>query len=703
MNILANIVGTVRKAVGTIMNFLSPPTAPTFTDSVTRQDADLTTIAHYLLPSDITVSGNLKRQVLLTGSFVSLNLRGVKGDRGNPIVIKGDGSTIIGSSSLNQHALDLMSNPDNSNHVELWDVEIRTSSNASYSGIIFNADTNGAVFRAFNIKANSIGYACFLAQDQVTSRKYKSIFLGYWQVDGYVTDGEPFYIGYVTLTSASEFDNVSIVHCRVINKGRDGAQFKKCNWFYFGNNTLKNVARISVPAAQDHAFQIEASIGVIENNIFDTVHRPWNVFTHQATVENNLILFDGQAAYIGDALSQSGFAGDPRLVGGTQTYKNNIIVWVPAGLLPFGCEIEEATANIVFDSNAWVGNIGAMLFYHPTSPTGTLTGNAFGNNGNTLSATLADALVYLSTTISSSDFLKLANASASLYTRKLGALVPLNIKKVLQSVEVIDLQVPLNTSWATALASLPSQVRFYTTDGTSQLLTVTWAQGSYNQSTPGTYQVYGTPTVSGSLTNPYNIKAEQYLTVNTPPSVKIVLAGTSPSYTATGNYNHIPQSFSTGVQPIRGDNSGQVLASLRDTDGNLTGFGISITSQFQGEALGQNSNGVYPATANVNNWTNPGASGTSRVFTITGLAANTVYGIKILCSVDTGIAGSSHLVTLNVAGSSGGGTVSNIEARGNVNTTQNFTVTSTAGGVITITVTKTATGAAVINIVEITF
>lgn len=84
----------------------------------------------------------------------------------------------------------------------------------------------------------------------------------------------------------------------------------------------------------------------------------------------------------------------------------------------------------------------------------------------------------------------------------------------------------------------------------------------------------------------------------------------------------------------------------------------------------------------------------------TGLDNAKTYIIKTLSSVDVDITGSSHLVTIQVSGGSGGSTVTNYEADGNKTVLNTFTGCVPTGNKITVRVEKRTAGQAVINAIE---
>lgn len=154
---------------------------------------------------------------------------------------------------------------------------------------------------------------------------------------------------------------------------------------------------------------------------------------------------------------------------------------------------------------------------------------------------------------------------------------------------------------------------------------------------------------------------------------------------------------------VKGDNSGQTLASLRNVGGSLTGFQVNITTVFDSGDNGQVAGGagIFPDAAIRSHWTTPGAP--SRVFKITGLDTGTTYTLKFIGSAASYLSGSSQLITLTVAGGSGGGTASNQETDSNITNTIDFTVVPNGSGEVTVTLANNATGVNYLNAFELSW
>lgn len=650
------------------VQYLTAPDPPTFDDSITITEADLGTPG--VLGSN-DISG--KTQVILSGVFAAgLQVNSMPGSLGNPLIIKGeDVNAIVGDAALDNHAIFFLPSPNVTNYLELWNVTLRAGG-SGHSALVWSATTNGSIIRTCSIKVDNVTYAAMLAQDQSTARTYKGELHAFWIADGKtIATGEPYYQGYVTITSASECKKFVLIQNRIINFMRESFQVKKVDKFYIANNTYYNVGSTVSPTGQDHLFQVEASIGIVRNNVFDTGRRAWNIFTHDLLVENNVIKFNNQFGYIGDALDQ--FPGDPRLNGNSQNWRGNIIIWDGSVTLDYITEIAERTANVNFQDNIFVklgGNI-TSLYYDHRNPgyTNTITGTLT-TNGNTLVSTIGE-LIYLSMDVDNVDFMKLA--TGAYFSLEIGALTPTSIRQVVDCYELVSSQVPLNTIWADV--SLPATADFILSDRSTVSLPVSWSQGSYDGTTPGDYTVYGTPTLPDGVYNDVmDVAAEQVVTVNTAPTVKINFGSATATYVSSGNWNNVFGANPSGVQTIKGDNSGDTLASLRDTDGNLTGWGINVDLLVSGNNTGENPSGAgpYPDTAQVDLWYSP--SGT-RGFYISGLDPTHTYKFDLLCTAASYLSG-AQIMDLNVLGTSRTG----IDIKGNTTTIQSFTGSPNGSG-----------------------
>lgn len=693
-----------------VKTYVNSQDAPTFSSPATITSAGLA-VPGFLFKTDMTG----KTDALFSGSFTGgVSLNAIDPIYGSYYRFSNiDANVVIGTSSLTT-ASALSTVNGTTTYVEYLGrsqtepLILRTGS--GMSGMLWlgkaTSDQRGSILRARNIRADNIGYAGLLASDGTAGREYSKIFLSFVDIQGvpadYANGGEGFYTGNVS--SNIRLRSSSIANSTARNMARELIQRKWCDACYDYNLTGINVGQVTGPSksGQDHGVQVEASNGGTYNFIVDGAPRPFNVFTHGYTYKNGTIVFtETTGGYIGSATTA--FPGDPRLNGQPIVFDGMTFVYkgsTPGSVLSALTAIDETTVQVQF-INCTLVNISNITSNDASHTNLVKSGNTFVTVPDV--ATSIYQPTYLSTDITSPDYAKVTS-NYHYYLGQGAKTPPPHSKFILDAKEVSDISVAYNTSWGSI--SLPSTATFITSDGLENTLSVTWSQGSYSATTPGDVTVYGTPTTITGITDPFSIKVSRRITVGAAPvpdkHVYLNFTGTSGfSYPASGNYNTLSQSFSTGVITPK-DNSGTTLASLQNTEGTLTGYQVSITSQFQGESIGQNSNGIFPDVVNRSNWTNPGASGNSRVFTITGLNNSLDYTVKLLGSVGTDIAGSSHLCTYNVTGATSPGAHSNIEIRGNVNTTQDWTLKPT-GGVITITLTKTATGSCAISAAELIY
>lgn len=700
-----NHIGAIGGGGGSIPSSIYPQDRPTLADPVTVAE-DETSLAGSIYTADITVESDVKKEVVLSGVWPDgMVIDGIKGANGADIIFTNeDGSTFLGADDKIAHAIGQLNSP---NHIWIHgkdkDTPLRMSAGSGQSGIVvppIATANGGSVYRIYNVGIEDVGYTGILASIGSGSAHYKKLVVCWSRTDGLVTEGEVEYYGNVS--TESRFDKIISLHNRGRNKGREGFQVKWAVDFVAYNNTYRNVGQVS-DTAQQHGFQWEVSNGVMYDMIFDGCKRPFNIFAHGCTLDGGFTRYTGDKGYIGNA--GSFWPAHARLNNVKILIKNHTFIKDSEGTdylaqwAEEGCDIE--FLNCVFSDNISSGILEDIRSGGSNSIIGTTTTN--GNTSVPLATLLTQLPTYKSDDITDKDFNYIVNGTAW-FNAGVGAGSPSQrALEILEAVEDTDDSVEYGTVFGSI--SLPSTGRFLISNGQYVTLPIVWAEGSYDEETADDYVLEATPTLTGTdYVNTAGIKVQKNVTVEeevTGNQVLINLGGTSSAYVGTGNWNHVFQSFATGAQTIKGDNTGETLASFRKTDGTLTGYGLSITTQFEGNSLGQNSAGTYPAAANAGNWSNPGSAGTSRVFTLTGLDPGTEYSLKILGSAADFLSGSSHLVTVQVSGGSGGGTLSNQEIEANTSTTMDFTVTPTGGGVVTITVTKTSTGQAYINVIDL--
>jgi hypothetical protein len=688
--------------------YIYPPDAPVFADPV-----QLDPVGNALDGSIFTADLAGKLDVILEGHWDDgCALNAIIGSRHRPIrFVNLDANTLLGDpANPSVHGMSVLNNTDN---IELWgkdrNTPLRFSAGTGQSGLVWLAKTTdgGTILRTTNLQMEDVGYAGILSNQGSGSAIYKKEVHRWVKVKGLVAEGEGVYKGN-TGTPFSVTDLFILIHAGIENKGREGLQLGHVGRALVFNGTFKSVGQ-TVAHPQDHLMQVVDCNGIIANNIFDGAPALFNIFTHDVLFENNYFGFTATRGYIGRTDDLSYYGSNPRFNGVKQHYKNNIFHWRGGSTLSSLVEVAERIADIDFEDNVFVGDISALFFDnrvagHSNSLVGTLS-----TNGNQIISS-KDLPSYVSTALTHKDYLS-AQQGIEYFTRRMGrGLVPTGDKLVCEVKEIAPI---VDVPWGTEFGDLelPATAEFLIQDGLYVSYPVTWDTLDYDGETEGEQIITGTPTLPGGIVNTFNVAPTISVTVLPEPTsakkILVNLGGTSANYVGSGNWNHVFQSFATGAQTIKGNNNDDTLASLRNTDGELTGYGISITSQFEGNTLGQDpspdNSGAYPDAAIIGNWSNPGSAGTSRVFTITGLDNSKAYTISLLGSAASFLSGSSHLVTVQVSGASGGGTLSNQETEANINNKMVFDPVMPSSGVITITVTKTATGQAYVNVLEIDY
>jgi len=670
-------------------NNIYPDDAPAFTSPETLVAADAS-VAGILFSADL----NGAKHIILSGNWVdAIQLNGIQGDVGDPIRFKNENnSVLIGTSSKAATAFGVINTVNN---IEIWgntiDQPFRISAGSGQSGFVFNPTLAGTIVRIYNALGKDIGYATVLFT-ATSSGSYRKVNLSNIGDEGVVTEGEHIYLGNVS--TKRQFDYIISVNCHAKDRGREGFQVKWTPNFIAYNHTYRTVGQVS-DTAQQHCFQWEACNGKFYDMIFDKAKRSMNIFTHGCELDGFYLEFTGTTGYIG--VASAFFPGDPTLNGQPVILRNGVCVW-RGGSPVYLAQWAETGCDFEIHDTKFYGNWNANILQDIRSG-GT---NSFINNGNTFhSLSELIELQYKSNTYTSRDFNMLVPGSHYFNLGWGKGSPPRRTVEIVDAIEAIDENVPYNTLFGDI--SLPSTGRFMLSTGKWVTLPITWAQGDYDETVAGTYRVYGTPT---GYTNTGNQRVEKDITVEAyvnPDTVRINLANTGGAYVSTGNWNNLFQNFASGVITVKGDNSGETLASLRKVGGTLTGYQLSITTGFDSGALGQDPGGagVFPDNAIIGNWSNPGSAGTSRSFKFTGLDPAKSYIFRILGSAADYLSGTSHLVTIQISGASGGETKSNQQIEANISTIMEFAaVTPTAGGEVTVRVEKTATGQAYINVIE---
>lgn len=675
-----------------------PQDRPTLTTPQTRASSGLL-LAGSIFPGDLT-----GRHVILSGAFTGgAALNGITGDPGNPFIFTNeDASTLIGTTSNSTNAIGAL---NGTNYIELWgkdkDTPLQIRAGSGQSGIQFNPIVGGGVYRVYNVSAADIGYSTLLYSAPSSGGSYyKKNAIAWLARNGLDTEGEHIYLGHVSTETIFE-ENV-LLHNSGIDMGREAIQIKWAERSRVYNNTFKNIGQVA-DAAQQHAFQIEVSSDTrFYDNIFDGAKRSINLFTHDLIVKGGVIRWTSSDGYIGNAATF--WPGNPKLNGLKVLFDGVTFIRDISGN-GYVAQWEETGCDLEFINCRFSDNILSSIVddNRGGSPTNTLTGTTT-TNGNTSVAKatlLAELPTYLEEADETDKDFMAVPTDNYYFIQGAGKGTPTKRTiEILDAKESVDTTVVFGTVYGDLL--LPTVTPVLLSSGYWVNAPVSWS-GSYDGDVADDYILTGT--LSG-YSNTDGLSITKTITVDVePPDYKVILislkgTGSSP-YVGSGNWNHVAQSYSTGVQTITGDNSGSTLASLRDTGGSLTGYGVNIVTQFEGnDTRGMNSAGAYPANANRAAWENPGSNGTSRSFKFTGLDNAKPYTFKIVSSLDTFF---NCSIDVTVSGASGGGTaINDYNGNSNVNTVFTFDPVYPTSGEVTITVLKNS-GQAAINVIEINY
>lgn len=668
-------------------------------------DSETLVAGDVAVPGFIFTSDLTKKEVVLSGAWTNgINLNALLGELGNPYVFTNEnGSTLIGTTSLAGSAFAGVGGTG-VNYIKLTgkdkDTPFIVSAGSGQSGVLFNPQVAGAILRFNNVIAKDVGYAGFLFSSPSSGGSYwKKLILTFCGKDGLVTEGESHYFGHVSTDTRAE--NIVLVHCFGKDNGREGLQIKWADRTRAYNGTYRNVGQVA-DTAQQHGWQVEVSKDTqIIDNIFDGCKRPFNIFSHDIIIDGGFTRWTSTAGYIGKA--STFWSGHPNLTGVKVIFKNHTFIFDNAGS-GYLAQWEETGCDLEFQNCVFSDNINSSIVQDiRVGGTNNLIGTTT-TNGNTVvaKATLLTLMpTYVSNTYNNKDFNNLSPATYW-FNRGVGKGSPTD-----RTIQILDVEEAPTESvaYGTTYASLtnPSTVDCLLSNGTVEALPITWAQGSYDGNVAGTYTIYGTPT---GYTNTDNVKCEKQIVVAAyvnPNTVRVNFASNSSTYVGSGNWNHLAQNFTSGVITVKGDNSGQTLASLRNVGGSLTGFQVNITTVFDSGDNGQVAGGAgaFPDAAIRSHWTTPGAP--SRAFKITGLNTGTTYTLKFLGSAADYLSGSSHLIDITVAGGSGGGTLTNQETEANISNTINFTCVPNGSGEITVTLANNTTGVNYLNLLELSW
>jgi Bacterial Ig-like domain (group 4) len=674
-----------------------PQDAPILVSPETITAADASA-AGILFPIDLNGADDIYLSDAAGNWVDALSLNGISGVVGKPKrFVNLNSNVLLGTSSKAASSLSVIGTVNNT---EYWGLNknapLKGSAGSGQSGVILNPVIGGAIHRMYNLSFEDVGYAGFLLTAPSSGGSfYKKTIGAHLKVKGLVTEGEAWYSGHVSTDTPSNL--LVLVHVAGMNKGRNGFQHKWGLRTRCYNHTYRNVAQIA-DTAQNQAFQVEVCKDtILYDFIFDGVKYPFNLFTHDLIIDGGFTRYTDGPGYIGKA--SDFWPGHPNLNGLKVIFRNHTFIFDNVGTNAYLGQWAETGCNFEFQNCRFSDNHRSEILQDirgggSNSLIGTTT-----TNGNTVvpkATLLAEMPNYKSDDINSPDFCYLFPGTNWFNLGAGAGSVSRRTTEILDCKESITSVVPYGTAYGDLV--LPSTVDCLLSTGKIVPVSVTWSAGSYDGNVAGNYTLTGT--LSG-YSNTDNVIAEKIITVEAfvnPNTVRINVSGTGGAYVNTGNWNHIRQSFSTGVQSITGDNSGQSLASLRIVGGTLTGFQVNIVTGFEGnDTRGMNIAGVYPANANRGCWENPGSNGTSRSFKITGLTNGVGYTFRILPSLDTIFNGN---MDVTVSGSSGGGTaIDNYNANGNVNTVFEFSPVFPQSGEVTITVLKNS-GVCPVNVIE---
>lgn len=686
------------------LRYVPIPDAPTFNSPVTLNSTD-TAVDGYIWYFDVGATlDNGGKDAILAGLWkTGATFNTCVGTIAKPFrFVNQDANTILGSNRLAVAHTDVSSTTNGSTHIEVYGKNLLAPWKvvSGESAMNFGATTAGAIYKVCNVVAKNMNYAGILTNIGLGGYSYKKVLNRFFRINGLSTEGEGGYHGH-TSSPFSVLDEVILLHNHAKDKGRETFQIEHATKFLVYNCGGYNVGQVVGQAGQNNCVQIHDSNGTVENCIFDGAWYPFNNFAHGITFRNCYFRFTKGEAFIGRT-DTSYFAGSPRLTGVKQLYVGCTFHFDnPTGTTTL-VQVAERNCDIDFSGCTFSTRITGIYNDQrgatpPNSLLGTLT-----TRGNVTASTIT-LPVYRTTDFN--NYAAYMCVTGSYYNRGMGYRTPVKGKlDICEVTECADVTVPYGTKF-TGLTALTTTQKCTIQDGSQTNLALTWLVGSYTGVT-GTYSIVANITVPSAYRNTTSIQAKCNVIVSPPPSttkhIIVNLGGTAMGYVTSSNYNHIPQSFSTGQQTIKGENSGDTLTSLRKTDGTgYSGYQINIISQFTGEGLGQNTAGIYPASANLSEWTNPGSSGTSRSFKFTGLVSGRTYNLKIMNSAASFLSG-AQTCDVTVTGGASGGTVTNFNEKANVNTTNNIQVRPTAAGEVTIAIKKRA-GLSCVNVVEIIY
>jgi len=382
---------------------------------VTRQYLPLAaapslTAPHTTIPSDDYAPGfftyanfggtnTVGNDVILSGNFnLGLDCNGFS-TTVNPSpyyrMVNFDGATVLGSSSLADHAMQTIGSFSG---VELYGksaTEPLVFKSQTQNGAQIGSTSFGSYFLFQNCVVKGAGASGMTANFGSTSIYYESVTL--YQYRTFNTGEEGIcYLGH-TSNPFSYLNYATVTHCFSYISQREGTQFEHINYLTSHHNTCVLPGQTAT-GGQNHGLQAH-DIGAgstIAYNIYDGSKYPFNIFTHGLTISYTYFGFTnsgtGYGGFIGRT-DNSYFSTSPRLTGEPLIFYRCYFNYTGVGTLTYMTSIEERVANIIFLECVFSPNItNAYLDNRVAGYTNTITGT-IGTNGNTSATILSPTYI----------------------------------------------------------------------------------------------------------------------------------------------------------------------------------------------------------------------------------------------------------------------------------------------------------------------
>lgn len=691
-------------------------------------------LAGYIQNTDIgTVNNFVGKDVILKGAWNSgFIVRGLQSNPGKPVrFVNFDNSVTLGTSTLGQ---DTVQQVNQATNVEFYGKSLLApmyilAGSSGVSGANWGSSPSGTSISFYNTIVKNAGYGGILCNFGTGTNVghgwngdlYEEVFLRHFRTHGLVSEGEGGYFGHTSATYA-ELERVILLQMSAMNKGREAWQGEHNRKLLAYHHTNRNVGQNTGGLLEQqnlnqiHDCGTGVNTVIVENCIFDGAPNLLNIFSHNIIYRNCYFRWtNGQPGYIGDSTT-SYFAGSPRLTGVQQLYEKCYFFADNGGAsVPYMNQCAEPGCNIQYKDCVSSANIGAFLQDQRVgSPANSFIGTVTTNGNTQLSWSTFDQ--HYRPTYISDDPDDHANyclvSHPWFHAMGMGRRTPAKGKLNLCQVPKLA---TIKATYGTAFSSLtlPSTHIFCAQDAQYYSLPVSWVAGSYNPAVAGNYTITGTPVLNSQLQNSTGITASVIVTVKPAPAatkrVLINLGDTgAPPITLdiTDDYwNNLTAGGSTGsppvVQQIYGQGTGDPITSLINTEGTLTGYGLTTTSILSGGNTGQQpatyGAGVYPDDAIIHGWYNPSAG--YRGLDLTGLDNTLTYTVIIMCSSATYLS-SPQTANIQVIGATTSTTTA-FNEYGNISSTISVSMVP-SGGKITINL-GTNQGRAMISVIELQY